>query len=74
MKKAIDSQMLKFCELIKDLFIEKVTKRSSKTLLCLVTFSMNKALLCKRTQDVFAQGYYQFSSGIALYEVRVYIS
>ena len=26
------------------------------------------------TQDVFAQGYYQFSSGIALYEVRVYIS
>ena len=30
----------------KDLFIEKVTKRSSKTLLCLVTFSMNKSL-CK---------------------------
>ena len=28
----------------KDLFIEKVTKRSSVLLLCFVTFSMNKSL------------------------------
>ena len=35
-------------KLIKDLFIEKVTKHSSKTLLCLVTFSMNKSLTNSR--------------------------
>ena len=45
----------------KDWFIEKVTKLSSKTLLCLVTFSMNQSLLTSIVQmDLMELKFLQF--------------